>query len=113
MRERIIKVGLTVVLSLALLFGSTAGTVAKEKITVYHAGSLSVPFMELEKVFEDAHSGVDALRESGGSAMLINKSITLEKAGERPPDVIASADYALIPERLYEDEYANFYIAFA
>jgi molybdate/tungstate transport system substrate-binding protein len=113
MREKIIKVGLAVVLSLTLLFGSTVGTVAKEKITVYHAGSLSVPFMELEKVFEDAHSGVDVLRESGGSAMLINKSITLEKAGERPPDVIASADYALIPERLYEDEYADFYIAFA
>lgn len=44
---------------------------------------------------------------------MINKAITVAEAGETPPDVIASADYKLIPDRLYEGGYADWCIAFA
>jgi molybdate/tungstate transport system substrate-binding protein len=109
------KIGLIIaaVLTTTSMLGSLEEGVAKGKLVVYHAGSLSVPFEELSDVFEDTLPGVEVLCESGGSAQMISKSITLERAGENPPDIIASADYALIPGRLYEDGYADFYIAFA
>lgn len=82
-------------------------------LTIYHAGSLAVPLEQLEALFEADHPNVDVLRESGGSAALINKAITREEAGEAPPDIIASADYTLIPSRLYSPGYANWTIIFA
>jgi molybdate/tungstate transport system substrate-binding protein len=84
-----------------------------ETLTVFHAGSLAVPFSELEADFEESHPDVDIVRQSGGSAAVISTAIAQEDAGESPPDIIASADYKLIPERLYEGGYADWYIAFA
>ena len=85
----------------------------KERLTIYHAGSLAVPFSELKTEFESTHPNVEVLCESGGSAKMINKAIFVVQAGEAPPDIIASADYKLIPDRLYEGGYADWYIAFA
>ena len=76
-------------------------------LTIYHAGSLAVPLQTLEEEFEAQHSGVDVLRESGGSATMINKAITKLEAGEDPPDIIASADYTLIPNRLYDPGFTD------
>lgn len=84
-----------------------------ETLTISHAGSLKVPFEQLKAEFEKYHPDVDIVLESGGSAEIVSRAITQEQAGENPPDIIASADYALIPERLYDDDYANWYIAFA
>ena len=84
-----------------------------ETLTISHAGSLKVPFEQLKTEFEKYHPTVDIVLESGGSAEIISRAIAQEQAGESPPDIIASADYALIPERLYEDGYADWYIAFA
>lgn len=82
-------------------------------LSIYHAGSLSVPFEGLKAEFLNTHSGKEVLIESGGSAGLINKIISVIEAGETPPDIIASADYNLIPKRLYDKGYASWYIAFA
>jgi len=101
---------LSVVFVLALLPGCGSGQTA---LTIYHAGSLSVPLETLEKMFEEEHPEVDVLRESGGSATMISRSITREEAGEAPPDIIVSADYTLIPGRLYEPGYADWTIVFA
>ncbi|MFP3879962.1 MAG: tungstate ABC transporter substrate-binding protein WtpA [Dehalococcoidia bacterium] len=84
-----------------------------QTVTIFHAGSLAVPFSELEADFEESHPDVDIVRQSGGSAELISTAIAQEEAGESPPDIIASADYKLIPERLYEGGYADWNIAFA
>ena len=111
---KIVKVvSIAMTLALALMVGCAKQETRTETLTIYHAGSLSIPFEQLEEGFEASHPTVDVLRESGGSALMINKAIALEQAGEEPPDVIASADYALIPSKLYEDEYANWYVAFA
>ena len=70
-------------------------------LTVYLAGSLSVPFEQLKTLYEEEHPNVDVLLESGGSAAMISKAIAKQDAGEDPPDIMASADYALIPSRMY------------
>jgi molybdate/tungstate transport system substrate-binding protein len=77
-------------------------------LTVFHAGSLSVPFEELEAEFEAQHPGVDVQREAAGSAQSIRKITELGKKA----DVLASADYALIPSMMMP-EYADWYAAFA
>lgn len=82
-------------------------------LTVYHAGSLAVPFAQLEALFEADHSKVAVLLESGGSAAMISKAITEKDAGEDSPDIMASADYVLIPDRMYEGGYADWTIIFA
>lgn len=115
-RARITSIALALVLLLALTVGCAKegeGISQTETLTVYHAGSLYQPFQDLEAEFESAHPNVDVLFESGGSAKMINKAIAREQAGELPPDIVASADYTLIPDRLYEPGYANWYIAFA
>jgi len=88
-------------------------TPATGTLKISHAGSLAVPFEDLKAGFEKEHPGVDIVFESGGSAEIISRAIAQEQAGEAPPNIIASADYKLIPDRLYGDSYADWYIAFA
>jgi molybdate/tungstate transport system substrate-binding protein len=112
MKSRIAEI-VSIMMVLALALPLMVGCVTTEALTIYHAGSLYAPFEALEAEFESTHPGVDVLRVSGGSARIINDAITQEQAGEPPPDIIASADYTLIPDRLYDDGYADWYIAFA
>jgi len=77
-------------------------------LTVLHAGSLSIPFAKLEEVFEAAHPGIDVQCEAAGSAATIRKVTELHKEA----DVVASADYSLIPSMMYP-EYADWYLQFA
>ncbi|WP_458700258.1 tungstate ABC transporter substrate-binding protein WtpA [Sulfurospirillum sp. 1307] len=65
---------------------------AKDKIVVFHAGSLSVPFGEIEKVFEAKYPQFDVLREAAGSRACARKITDVKK----PADVMASADYKVI-----------------
>jgi len=109
-RSNLIAGAIFLLLAIPLIAGCAP---QKETLTIYHAGSLAVPFGDLKAEFESTHPDVEVLCESGGSAKMINKAITVVKAGETPPDIIASADYKLIPDRLYEDGYADWYIAFA
>ena len=113
---KIVSIVMALSLTLPLMSGCTGkgeGVSRTETLTIYHAGSLYAPFRDLEIEFEATHPAVDVLCESGGSAKMINKTIAREQAGEVPPDIIASADYKLIPDRLYEDGYADWCIAFA
>lgn len=118
MKSKIAKVvSITMALGLVLvIFGCASqggGIFATETLKISHAGSLKMPFEELKAEFEKSHPNVDIVLESGGSAEIISRAITQEQAGESPPDIIASADYQLIPDRLYQDGYANWYIAYA
>jgi len=95
---------------LVLVLGRSAPA---ETLTIFHAGSLAVPFEDLAAEFEESHPDVEVVRQSGGSATMISNAIVQEDAGESPPDIVASADYKLIPDRMYEGGYADWYIAFA
>jgi molybdate/tungstate transport system substrate-binding protein len=78
------------------------------KLTMFHAGSLSVPFETMEKAFEAKYPKVDLQREAGGSQACARKITDLKK----PCDIMASADYKVI-DKLLIPQYADWNIRFA
>ena len=86
----------------------TTPATATQSLKVYHAGSLATSFGKLEKMFEKAHPEVDVQLFSGGSSALIDK---VTKSNQKA-DVLASADYSLIPKYMVPNN-ATFYIDFA
>jgi len=83
-----------IVLIVVVLF--VGMTNAKTRITIFHAGSLTVPFAKIEKAFESQYTDIDIQRFIGGSRKLARMIVdTGMKA-----DIFASADYTLIDEML-------------
>lgn len=102
---------LTIILLISLIFAGCSmkdPTQAKVKLKVLHAGSLTEPFKELKKIFEAKYPNVEVQLEAAGSAKTIRKVTELHKEA----DVVASADYTLIPKLMYP-EYADWTIKFA
>ena len=81
---------------------------AKEKIIIFHAGSLTVPLAQIEKDFEAANPDIDVRREAGGSTKMARMISELGK----PADIMASADFKVIDKTLIPD-YADWNIRFA
>jgi len=81
---------------------------AKEPVVVLHAGSLSVPFAEIEKVFEEKYPQYDVQREPSGSIAAARKVTDLGRAA----DVMGSADYKVIDTMLIPN-HAKFNAHFA
>ncbi|MCD4772370.1 MAG: tungstate ABC transporter substrate-binding protein WtpA [Bacteroidales bacterium] len=77
-------------------------------LTIFHAGSLSVPFKQISKEFEKKYPDVKVLRESAGSVTCARKITDLK----RECDIMASADYTIINKLLIPD-YAKWNIKFA
>ena len=69
----------------------------KQKLIIFHAGSLSGPLAAVEKAFEKSHPQIDVLREASGSLLAIRKVTDLGKRA----DLIFSADYRLLPRFLF------------
>ena len=78
------------------------------EVIVFHAGSLTVPFRKVEKLFEEAYKGVDVKREAAGSRTCARKITDLRK----PCDIMASADVEVITTLLFP-EYADTCYEFA
>jgi molybdate/tungstate transport system substrate-binding protein len=102
-RMRLLPVLLVV---LTLLCAGNA--LAKEKVTIFHAGSLTVPFAKIEADFEAAHPDIDIQREAGGSTKMARMISELGK----PADIMASADFKVIDKSLIPD-FADWNIRFA
>ena len=81
---------------LGLCAGSTAFAEPSGKLVIFHAGSLSVPFADMEIAFEAQYPKVDVQREAGGSTKLARMITELGK----PADIMASADYEVIDQML-------------
>lgn len=77
-------------------------------LNVYHAGSLTIPFKELEQMYEQRNPNVDVRREAGGSVATVRKVTEVGKQA----DVVGVADYSLIPDMMMP-EYTEWYSAFA
>jgi molybdate/tungstate transport system substrate-binding protein len=77
-------------------------------LTVFHAGSLTAPFEEVEAAFEAKYPNVDVQLMPGGSTKIVKDITELGKSA----DVLASADYTLIPSLMVPD-YADYYLTFA
>ena len=78
------------------------------KVIVFHAGSLTLPFAKMEKEFEARYPKVDILREAGGSTKMARMISELNK----PADIMASADFAVIDKTLIPEK-ASWNIRFA
>lgn len=100
--------------------GATPAAVAanteRTPLVVFCAGSLIVPFDELEKAYEAIHPEIDILNECHGSIQVIRHVTELHEK----IDVVATADHALIPMLMYEttdpdsgQPYAGWYVRFA
>jgi len=77
-------------------------------LTIFHAGSLTVPMAAIEKAFEAKYPDVDVQREPSGSSKAARKISDLEK----PCDIMASADYKVI-DKLLRPPYTDNNIRFA
>jgi molybdate/tungstate transport system substrate-binding protein len=78
------------------------------KLTIFHAGSLTVPFAAIEKAFEAKYPEVDVLREAGGSTKMAR---LISEVGKQA-DIMASADFKVIDNNLIPD-FARWNIRFA
>ncbi len=114
------RLGPLAVVAVSLLVLSLSGCkpAAREKVKlkVICAGSLMVPFAEMEKAYEALHPDVDVLIEGHGSVQVIRQVTELGAGG----DVLAVADHSLIPPMMYDVKmpdsdrsYATWQITFA
>lgn len=100
MKKLLLSLGLSALLASSLM--------AKEKIVVFHAGSLAVPFADIEKAFEAKYPEYDVQREASGSRAAARKISEIGRAA----DVMASADYKVIDNLLIPKD-AKFNAQFA
>lgn len=90
----------------------TSPSPLKTKLVVFEAGSLMVPFAQIEKEFEKANPDIDVEIQAHGSIQVIRHVTEL---GENV-DVVAVADSSLIPLLMYKTlmpdgkPYADWYI---
>jgi len=84
---------------------STSEDATPKVLKIFHAGSLAVPFLEYETLYEAEYPNVDVQRESAGSVACVRKITDLNKTAE----ILASADYTLIPDMMMP-EYADWYV---
>lgn len=87
---------------------TTAPAAISGVVTVFNAGSLTAPFEDLEKQFEAKYPGTDVQLVAGGSTKIVRDITELDKSA----DVLASADYTLIPDLMIPDA-ADWYVTFA
>ncbi|AHL23208.1 tungstate ABC transporter substrate-binding protein WtpA [Thermococcus nautili] len=93
--------------------GSSGSSLKEETLIIFHAGSLSVPFKQLEDEFakyaeENLGVKVTFQDEASGSVAAVRKVTDLGKKA----DIVAVADYTLIPQ-LMVPNYTDFYVLFA
>lgn len=101
---------ITLVLIGAVMLSSACITPGEKKapVRVIYAGSLIIPFEEMERAFEEAHPEVDVLLEGHGSIQVVRHVTDLHEEY----DVLAVADDSLIPDMMYP-EYVDWYVRFA
>lgn len=77
-------------------------------VIIFHAGSLSVPFLKIARAFEQENPGIKVLLESSGSVDCARKITDLHK----PCDLMASSDYKVI-ENMLMPVFTSWYLPFA
>jgi molybdate/tungstate transport system substrate-binding protein len=88
---------------------------SKTPVVVFAAGSLIIPFTDLEKAFESKYPNIDVQAQYHGSIQVIRHATELHE----PIDVVATADASLLPMLMYATNdpdtgkpYADWYIEF-
>jgi len=96
MLNKRILIALLAFLMLTVIYAHKKPATLKGELIIFHAGSLSVPFKEVAAAFNKLYPDVKILMESGGSVASARKITDLD----RPCDILASADYAIIDNML-------------
>ena len=91
-----------------LLILSCTKSSYKQQVYVFHAGSLTIPFQQMEEVFEAQHPQIDIIREASGSRNAARKISDLHRRCE----IMASADYSVIDKLLIEQNHSFVIIVF-
>ncbi|MHB1652557.1 MAG: extracellular solute-binding protein [Desulfitobacteriaceae bacterium] len=88
-------------------------TAEKVVLPMYAAGTLAEPFKELDKAFEAKYPNVIVQPQFGGSVKMVKQVTDLKQ----PADVVAVADYSVIPKYMFGDngqqKYTDWYVGFA
>jgi molybdate/tungstate transport system substrate-binding protein len=96
----------------SLVSGGSAGA-APQTLTVFGAGTLAAPFHALDDAFMKAHPGIVVHAQFGGSVKMVKQITELHQTA----DVVAVADYSVIPKYLFGNggttRYAGWYVGFA
>ena len=108
------KVIVTIIMLIAIVLGGLfyayqSGYLFPNYLTIFHAGSLSVPLQKIGKEFSHKHPRIRIAFESSGSVDAVRKITDLNKSC----DILAIADWILIPKMMYDDNYASWVIIFA
>jgi molybdate/tungstate transport system substrate-binding protein len=95
-------------LGLAILAGAAhaGGAVT---LNILGAGTLAVPFRDIAAAFERQYPHVTVRDQFGGSVMMARRVTDLHQ----PADVLAVADYSVIPKYLFKTHAADWYAGFA
>ncbi len=91
---------------------STAPSSGATTLVLYGAGTLAGPFNEIDANFEKANPNVKIQAQFGGSVKMAKQITELHQ----PADILAVADYNVIPQQLYvhgsQKADANWYVGF-
>jgi len=80
-------------------------------LTIFGAGTLAGPFRQIDEDFMKQHSNVTIQAQFGGSVKMVKQVTELHQIA----DVVAVADYSVIPKYLFGDgaKYTDWYAGFA
>ena len=84
----------------AALGGAAAGPAQAQTLTVFAAGTLGKTFTTLARGFEREHPGVTVQPQFGGSVKMVKQVTVLHE----PADLVAVADYAVIPKYMFKGD---------
>ena len=84
----------------ALALAAACTTAQAETLTVFAAGTLGKTFTTLARGFEKLHPGVTVQPQFGGSVKMVKQVTVLHQ----PADVVAVADYSVIPKYMFSSE---------
>jgi len=97
----------------ALLCGAAVSVAQAKTLTVFAAGTLAVPFTQINKAFEKAHPDIKVHAQFGGSVKMARKIADLHQSA----DILAVADYSVIPKYMFghngKPRYADWYAGIA
>jgi molybdate/tungstate transport system substrate-binding protein len=86
-----------------------AADAAPVTLTIFAAGTLAAPFKKIDDAFMRQHPNVKIQAQFGGSVKMVKQVTELHQVA----DVVAVADYSVIPKYLYAAKDADWYAGFA
>jgi molybdate/tungstate transport system substrate-binding protein len=122
LRDQVAGLAIAILFTLSAIGGggglsgiAEAQTNSGNKVTLieYGAGTLAMPFKAVNSAYQQLHPEITIQAQFGGSVKMAKQITELDQ----PADLLAVADYNVIPQQLYPhggatQRYANWYIGF-